>query len=126
MCACSPCSITAPNTPNQYGPNLSSGSASTIGYVSPCSISAQSCACRKATSGAGTEESEVKGRIVARDVPSFRVTCAGGREWAEGLMVWRIGGDVGSSSIAGMVGGGFGWQAGGCGRGGWGREDGAN
>lgn len=49
----------------------------------------------------GTCEGEVKGRMVARVVPSRRVTGVGVKEGI-GVVRW-IGGVVGSSSIAGMV-----------------------
>lgn len=66
---------------------------------------------RKERREGGTCESEVKGRMVARVVPSRRVTGVGVKE---GIGVVRlIGGDVGSSSIAGMIvvmfGGSGGW-----------------
>jgi hypothetical protein len=56
---------------------------------------------RKATSEEGTWESDVNGRMVARVLPSRRVTCVG--EKSGDVWIRRIGGDVGSSSIAGMV-----------------------
>lgn len=73
-----------------------------MGYVSPASISAESCACRKATREAGTCDREVKGRMVAFE-PSFSVTCSGVNECAALSSLWRMGGEVGSSSMAGMV-----------------------